>query len=132
MSRTSWRLPSSVTRPVSCRRYPVLIGCKGASETHIRMRIEVLLVGVRPMLEAAARRAYWRLGRPGAPRKNRVGPPARPREIHRVPVAFERLGGRTRRAWHAADPGDGCRWVHRTPPGDLPQGTRVLGARRRR
>jgi hypothetical protein len=84
-----------VTRPVSCRRYPVLIGCSGASETHIKMRIEVLPVGVRRMLEAAAHGAYWRFGRPGAPqagrtnrvvppRTNRVSPPARPRAIHRV------------------------------------------------
>jgi hypothetical protein len=67
----------------------VLIGCSGASETHIKMRIEVLPVGVGPMLEAAAHRAYWRFGRPGAPRKNRVSPPARPREIHPVPASFE-------------------------------------------
>jgi len=60
------------------------------------MRIKVLLVGVGPMLEAAARRAYWRFGRPGTPeagrtnrvappRTNRVSPPARPRAIQRVP-----------------------------------------------
>jgi hypothetical protein len=80
----------------------VLIGCSGASETHIKMRIEVLPVGVRPMLEAAAHRAYWRFGRPGTPqagRTNRVAPPrtnrvcrrARPRAIHRVPATFNRL-----------------------------------------